>query len=131
MDDISERIKILRKDTRLSQTEFGKPIGLSRDEVKNIELGRTRVKEITIPLLCSRFKVSEDWLRTGSGEMYAPQTKREQLADFLGCVMKEDSTQQRIISALSNLPVEYWEMIADVATRIAAELKDKKEESGD
>ncbi len=63
--------------------------------------------------------------------MYVPQTKREQLADFLGSVMKEDSTQQRIISALSNLPVEYWEMIADVATRIAAELNDKKEESGD
>ncbi len=131
MNKSGERVKAIRKDQHLSQTEFGRRIGLSISEIKNIEYGLTTIKELTIPILCREFNVNENWLRTGEGEMYVPQTKRQQLASFLGEVMYDDTLKSRIISAISDLPEEYWEMIADIATRIAEECKDKKEESGD
>ena len=81
--------------------------------------------------MCREFNINEEWLRTGEGEMYVLQTKRQQLASFLGEVMYDDGVKSRIISALSTLPVEYWEILADIATRIAEVCKDKKEESGD
>lgn len=131
MNEMNERFRLVRQDKGLSQTDFGKPLGLSRDEVKNIEHGKTTVKELTIPIMCREFNINEEWLRTGEGEMYVLQTKRQQLASFLGEVMYDDGVKSRIISALSTLPVEYWEILADIATRIAEECKDKKEESGD
>ena len=131
MSTTRERFKEIRKDNRLSQEKFGERIGLSRSEVKNIEYGITTIKELTIPILCREFNVNEAWFRTGEGEMYVPQTKRQQLASFLGEVMYDDGVKSRIISALSTLPVEYWEILADIATRIAEECKDKKEESGE
>lgn len=131
MNEMNERFRLVRQDKGLSQTDFGKPLGLSRDEVKNIEHGKTTVKELTIPILCREFQVNEVWLRTGEGNMYIPQTKRHQLSDFLGEVMYDDTLKSRIVSALSNLPTEYWEVLADIATRIAEECKDKKEKSDD
>lgn len=131
MSTTGNRFKEIRKSQHLSQTEFGKRIGLSMSEVKNIEYGITTIKELTIPILCREYNVNEAWFRTGEGEMYIPQTKRQQLASFLGDVMYNDTLKSRIISAISDLPEEYWEMIADIATRIAEECKDKKEESGE
>jgi transcriptional regulator with XRE-family HTH domain len=65
---ISERIKILRKKSKLSQTEFGKCLGVSRDVIANLEYGRVNPKEPFISLLCSVFNINKDWLLSGNGE---------------------------------------------------------------
>ena len=70
MNTINDRIRALREELGLSQTAFGEPIGLSRDEVKNIEYKKTAPKKITIPLICKEYSVSEAWLRDGIGEPY-------------------------------------------------------------
>lgn len=70
METINDRIRALREDLGLSQTAFGGPIGLSRDEVKNIEYKKTAPKEITIPLICKEYGISETWLKDGTEPMY-------------------------------------------------------------
>lgn len=76
------RIKSLREDLNLSQEAFGAKIGLTRSGVSNIENGQRSVSERHIKLLVSAFHVSEQWLRTGEGEMYekVPADLVDQLA---------------------------------------------------
>lgn len=125
MSNINERIRELRTVLNLSQVKFGMPIGLSRDEVKNIEYGKTVPKDITIPIICEKFHVSESWLRTGEGEMFRPMDREEEIADLVSMLFKEEesSFRFRLIRALSKLDEEEWKVLEKIAVEIA-EKKD-------
>ena len=71
METIKDRIKICRKQLNLSQKSFGEKLGVSRDVIKNIELNLVDTKEHFIKLICLEFGVNEEWLRTGTGEMFS------------------------------------------------------------
>ena len=65
------RIKKLRKTLDLTQREFGERIGMKANTVTMIEKGRG-TSEQTIKAICREFRVNEEWLRTGAGEMFLP-----------------------------------------------------------
>lgn len=67
---INERVKTLRKELQLNQTDFGNRIAIAQGYLTNIENGRRDVTEKTIKLICLQFNVNEKWLRTGEGEMF-------------------------------------------------------------
>lgn len=69
--NLNERIREVRKDAKLNQTEFGERLGVSRSVIANIELdlNKTGVPDNIIKLICLTFNINEDWLRTGKGEM--------------------------------------------------------------
>ena len=79
---IGERIKELRKALGLTQTKFGDRIGLKQNSVALIETGRP-TSDQTIFAICREFRVNEEWLRTGAGDMFvpSPETVVEQLAE--------------------------------------------------
>ena len=79
---IGERIKQLRKKLGMTQEKFADRIGLKRNSVALIELGR-ETSDQTIFAICREFRVNEEWLRTGAGEMFvpSPETVVEQLAE--------------------------------------------------
>ena len=67
---IGERIRYFRKDVQgMTQDEFAKKINVSRSNLGNIEIGRISVTDRVVSDICNSFSVSEEWLRTGSGEM--------------------------------------------------------------
>ena len=68
---IGERVKQLRKVIGLTQEKFADRIGLKRNSVAQIELGR-ETSDQTIFAICREFRVSEEWLRNGAGEMFVP-----------------------------------------------------------
>ncbi len=101
---IKDRIKEVRKKEKLSQPIFGERLGVTRDVVSNIELGRVEPKEVFIKLLCSEFKVNEHWLRTGEGEMYVEQSDDEKLVELLTDVLtSEDPRVKRLATVLAKL----------------------------
>jgi transcriptional regulator with XRE-family HTH domain len=65
------RIKVVRKHVKKTQKEFGESLGMSRDVYANIEYGRVEPSKTFIQLLCSTYNISEEWLLTGIGEMFA------------------------------------------------------------
>jgi len=69
-NNIGERIKELRNDLKLSQTEFGKKLGVSRDTINNLERNRVDIKDLIIKSICHEFNVNELWLRSGDGDMF-------------------------------------------------------------
>lgn len=71
--EMHDRIRELRKDyLHLSQTAFGKRLGVSRSVINNIELNalaRPDQKLSLIKLMCKEFSVNEDWLLNGKEPM--------------------------------------------------------------
>lgn len=68
---MNERIRSLRKELKLNQTEFADSIGVTPSNISKIESGA--INNITngmIKLICNLYNVNEKWLRTGSGDMF-------------------------------------------------------------
>lgn len=70
-NDIRDRVKTLRKYLNLSQTEFASKLSLERSAISLIERKQRNVTERSIRDICREFNVSEQWLRTGKGNMFS------------------------------------------------------------
>lgn len=118
--ELYERIKMIRKENGLTQAEFGKMIGLSRDNVANIEGNRMAIKEIHIMSICDKFKVNEDWLRTGTGVPYVDLSKEELIAQKFGELMMngQDTFKKRFISELLLMDDDLWEPIYKIMKKM-------------
>ena len=118
-----KRIKDVRKTLLLSQAEFGNCIGLSRDTIANIELSRIEVKDIYIKSICNEFNVNEEWLRSGTGEMFKQRTRNQEILAFANDVMEDvdNSFKKRFIRALSKLNVSDWETLEKIAEELSKE----------
>ena len=68
---MNERIKQLRKALGLSGNDFGASLGVTRTAISLIETGKNNLTEQMIKSICREFKVNEDWLRNGEGDMFA------------------------------------------------------------
>lgn len=122
--EISERIKILRKDIlKLTQQDFSEVLNMSRSNMGNIEIGRIAVTDRVISDICEKFNVNEEWLRHGTGDIFLELTKDQELAAFVAQVYKEDenSFKRRLLSVLSSLSEDEWKLLANIAEKIAKE----------
>jgi transcriptional regulator with XRE-family HTH domain len=80
-NNISERLKQLRKELGLSQTDFGKKIGKNYHSVMRWELGKVLPPSNVLEYICDCFDVNIDWLTEGTGEMFS-LIKINELSDF-------------------------------------------------
>ena len=69
---MKDRIKAIRKSLKLSQTEFGKQIGVTIGVIRNLEDGVTQLRSPQFELFCKVYNVNPDWLLSGIGEMFLP-----------------------------------------------------------
>lgn len=110
---MKDRIKKIRKELDLTQQKFGERIGVKGNTIAQYENGRNEPIDAVISLICREFNVNEEWLRTGKGEMFIEQTKDEQIATFVGNILKDedDSFKRRLISGLAALDDNGWEVL--------------------
>ena len=126
---MNNRIREVREHFKLTQTEFGERLGVSRDVIGNIEYNRLKnpkQKEPIIKLICSTFGVNELWLRSGEGEMFQAMTEDEELAAYLGDVMHDEtaSFRSRLTLEMKNWMPEVWQMLEEICKRLATEKPD-------
>ena len=67
--ELQERLKAVRRYSKLTQADFGKALGCSRDTIANYEGGRAVPTDTFLQLICAKFPISESWLLTGAGSM--------------------------------------------------------------
>ena len=80
---INERVKHFRKNTlHISQAEFAAKLGMKQTGISYMERDGSTVTDQTIKAICLLYNVNEEWLRTGSGEMYA-KTDTFSLDEFI------------------------------------------------
>ena len=58
----NERIKKLRKERNLSQSEVGKKIGLSQKQISHLEVNRNEPDINTICKYCIYFNITADYI---------------------------------------------------------------------
>jgi len=75
--NVSERLKILRKELNLSQTDFGRKIGKNYHSVMRWELGKVLPPHNVIEHICETFGINKAWLTEGKGNMTASPCKSE------------------------------------------------------
>lgn len=100
-----ERIKKIRKDNHLSQTEFGERIGVTRSVINNIELDRNKngIPENIIKLIVLTFNVREEWLRYGVEPMLNNVTENNRLIDKVANEYNLDNFQKKLVEEYLNL----------------------------
>ena len=122
---MGERIKELRKYLGLTQQEFADRIGIKRNSIANYEIGRNDPVESIVHLIVREFNVSEQWLRTGEGDMFVTRPPDEELAEIFGILLTDDSPESRIkrsvINSMLRAGPEFWDVIADIAESLAKE----------
>lgn len=118
---MNDRLKKLRKALDLTQQEFADRIGVKRNSLANYETGRNTPIDAIIVSICREFNVNEEWLRTGSGDMFLPVDRNEDLARLTKLLLNEesDSFKNRFVSMLANLTVEEWEFLERKAKELA------------
>lgn len=124
----NERITLLRKELKLSQTEFGERIGVSRGVIKNIDDKNVIVKPLLIQQICKEYNVNRIWLETGEGEMFEDISRDEEIALRVGQILSEDddSFKKQLIGVLTALDDDEWELLRKMASKLF-EAQNKKE----
>lgn len=104
METVGERIKKIRKDRKLTQKAFAEQLKMSENYIWQIEKGDREPSDKVLRLICSIYNVDEIWLQTGTGDMDAPKTRREELEEiFHHCEIGTDA-KARLIRAMAQLP---------------------------
>lgn len=67
---IGERVRFLRKELGLNQSQFAEKIGLKQAAIGLYENNQRGVADRIILLICEKYGVREEWLRNGTGEMF-------------------------------------------------------------
>ena len=78
-------------------------------------------------MICEKFNVNEEWLRTGNGPMEIELTRSEKITDFAADLLKdeEDSYRRRLIEELADLDEEEWELLEKISEKAARKKKDQ------
>ena len=86
IEGINTRLRELRKALGLKLTDLGDAMGITASGLSAIERGTREVSERHIKLIKAAYSnVSEDWLRTGEGEMFEePQDDIDRVCEAYG-----------------------------------------------
>lgn len=121
--EINDRIKWLRKELGLNQTDFANRIGMKQTGLSAIEKGKVPVLDRNIKNICSEFRIDEDWLRTGEGEMRREATVDEKLRSWVDEVLsgRPENIRYAFLTVMSNLDDDGWKRIADFVKQVYCE----------
>jgi HTH-type transcriptional regulator / antitoxin PezA len=120
---MKERLKEIRKSNPNGKTQetFANYLEISKENISSYESGRRNPSDAFIKLVCEKCNVNEDWLRTGNGEMFMPETKDEQISKMLANVMKSEdgNFKKKLISALAQLDKDGWDKLEEFVDMIS------------
>ena len=110
---IGKRIRQLRRSLDLTQKEFAERMGVKQNTIATYETERSVPIDAVISLICREFNVSEAWLRTGEGEMFAAQSREETLSAAVNTLLSGEPPEwrQRLVVALARFSPSDWDRL--------------------
>lgn len=114
---MKDRIKALRKSLGLSQARFAEALNVSISTAQKWEIDVNTPTPAIVRLMSEKFGVSESWILSGTGEMFEPKDKEQELAKLVGKLMRDDTPEfrRRLISVLSRLDDNGWDVLEKIA----------------
>ena len=109
---IGNRIREVRNNFNLSQSDFGKKIGVSRDVINNLELARLKKDpEALIRLICKTYDVNYGWLMNGTGQMHPPKVEEDLTIQIAKLLEGENETAKKVFQAFASFDEEDWKTV--------------------
>ncbi len=124
---INSRIKSVRKEHNLTQSDFGERIGLKKTGASRIEQDGESVNPRVVQLICSNFHVSEEWLVNGTGEPYV-----EDADSILTQLTKEfrlSPSTEALVKMLCEMPQDTQDSIVKYIELAAVRMQEARKKA--
>lgn len=121
--EISKRIIQIRKENKLTQTEFGKRLNVNRSKISNYELNTLNFDNAFLDYICKVFGINYDWLITGQGDMH-----KQDAPSIITQLSKEftlDEIDKRIITSYLGLDAAQRRVIKEYIGKVMEGEKEK------
>lgn len=92
----NERVKELRKNLGLTLEKFSAPLGVGKAAISKIELGQVNLTDQMATTICKVYDVSLEWLKNGSGEMFAARPIGDDLKARIDYFLPDESETFRL-----------------------------------
>ena len=124
---INERIRALRKELKLNQSDFGKKIGMKQTSISTMEGNGATVTDQAINSICKTWSVNESWLRTGEGEMF-DTSKSDDLLTQIAARYDLDYVGQEILRTYLQMDNASRAALTRFAMALTANVQKREEE---
>ena len=127
MNEISKRIaSVVDAKYNGNKCAFAREIKITPAYAAQLYSGQRIPSERTIVDIARVCGVNPIWLRSGEGEMFQAMNEDEELADYLGDVMNDEtaSFRRRLTMEMKNWTPEVWQMLEEICKRLATEKPD-------
>ena len=127
-----ERVKEVRKSLNLTMEQFGNKLGVTKVAISNIEKEKRNLTEQMSRAICREFNVSEEWLKTGEGEMYQHLSEDEEIAGIVSDLLEEGKDNAfygiilEIAKTYNELSPASQKVLTEAAEKLADNLAKKK-----
>lgn len=112
----------------MTQVEFGKKIGVKGNTITNYENGLRSPSDAVIISICREFGIDENWLRTGTGNMY--KIPEYETATIVSDLLEENNTFYDIILEITKtyqkLDIKSQEILQEFSKELLRNLKEKE-----
>ncbi len=119
---MKNRVKKIRIDAGMNQSEFGKKISISRSAVWKIENGENTPSEQTIKLICKEFGVNYLWLTEGIDPIYS-ELDTNSMARIDDIMTGENEFAKNLFREFAKLDDSEWTILEKLIKNIAKELE--------
>lgn len=119
---MKDRIKLIRQNAGMTQQEFAKQIGVSRNTIATYETSVRIPIDAIVLSICREFNINETWLRTGEGNMYMEENPDFMLSKWFGEILREESSsfKKQLILALSQMSEREWSLLQNFVDTFVA-----------
>lgn len=101
--ELNERILLILKDAGKKRVDLARALNISEASVSTMCSGKTNPSAQNIALICQKFGINEEWLKTGKGEMKAPLTKQAEIAEITAQLFHKEETDPETYNFLIEL----------------------------
>ena len=126
---MKDRIRQLRKELGLNQTEFGERIGVKQTTIAGYETGAKNPMESVVLSICREFNVNEDWLRNGVGEMFLEVKENSVVAKAAELLGEKDPLFEAFVDTYSKLTPKNRELLFQFMADLSRSFTEKKKNS--
>ncbi len=129
---MNARLKLIRKELKMNQEEFGKRIGIGKTSVSKLETGENNPSDQTLILICKEFNVNEEWLKAGVGEMFIKLPPEDETAALVYELLGNRNQFQELIvdimKTYDKLSLDSQAVVNDFIGQLRETIASKKEE---
>ena len=124
---MKDRIRQLRKELGMNQTDFGERIGVKQGSIAGYESGARTPLHAVVASICREFNVNEEWLRNGTGKMFVEAKENSIVAKATMLLGEKDPLFEAFIDTYSKLAPKNREILQQFMSDLSRALDEKKE----